>query len=214
MDESLEKPTGGSDLSVLEKGAAAWGLALKSTQLDQFAHYLQLIRDWNQRMNLTAVDDFEGIQKRHFLDSLSCALVTGDLNGLKMIDVGSGAGFPGLPLKLYFPSLQLTLVESVAKKARFLQAVVAELKLEQVEIYPERAELLGQQPNFRESYDWAVARAVAPLATLAEYLLPFCRLGAHMLALKGHSAAREQEAASNALAILGGQPVPITSTES
>jgi 16S rRNA (guanine527-N7)-methyltransferase len=203
----------GSELDVLADGAAGWGLELRSIQLDQFGRYLSLLRTWNQRLNLTAVDDIEEIQTRHFLDSLSCALVTGDLSGRKLVDVGSGAGFPGLPLKLLYPDLQLTLVESVAKKARFLQVVVDELNLKQVTVVVERAEVLGQQPKYRESYDWAVARAVAPLATLAEYLLPFCRLDGHMLALKGRSAAQELETATEALAILGGLSIPVTSAE-
>lgn len=213
QNNSLKDAPSGSDLTILANEAAELGLALKSTQLDQFASYLALLRSWNKRINLTSVEGIADIQRRHFLDSLSCAVATGDLNDQMLVDVGSGAGFPGLPLKLLYPELSLTLVESVAKKAKFLQTVVDELALPQVTVVVERAEVVAHQPEHRAGYDWAVARAVAPLATLAEYLLPFCQLGGHMLAIKGQSAAQEQEAAAGALAILGGQPVPITTTE-
>ncbi|MFZ1398536.1 MAG: 16S rRNA (guanine(527)-N(7))-methyltransferase RsmG, partial [Candidatus Promineifilaceae bacterium] len=157
--------------------AASLGVPLTPEQVAQFAIYQQLLLDWNARMNLTAVREPAEIRLRHFLDSLSCARVTGDLNGRSLIDVGTGAGFPGLPLKILFPHMRLTLVESVAKKGQFLQAVVDALALEQVTIVAERAELLGQMPQHRQQYDWATARAVAELRTLVEFLLPLCRVG-------------------------------------
>src|SRR5690606_10249262 len=146
---------------------------------EQFATYARLLQSWNEKLNLTAIADEEGIRVRHFLDSLSCATVTGPLDGQSLVDVGTGAGFPGLPLKILYPRLALTLVESVTKKTRFLQEVVAELGLEDVQIVDERAETVGQNRQHREQYDWAVARAVAALPVLAEYLLPLCRMGGH-----------------------------------
>jgi 16S rRNA (guanine(527)-N(7))-methyltransferase RsmG len=122
---------------------------------------------------------------RHFLDALSCAAATGPLDGQSLIDIGSGAGFPGLPLKILYPDLRLTLVDSVAKKARFLELVAAELGLREVTVIAERAEVLGQDPTHREQYDWATARAVAELRVLAELLLPLCRVGGRVLAQKG-----------------------------
>ena len=194
--------------NILKSGAAALGIVLDDGQMALFAAYTELLLDWNRRMNLTAVSDPAEIQARHFLDSLSCTAVTGGLNGQRLIDVGSGAGFPGFPLKILFPGMQLTLVESVAKKGRFLEVAAAELGLEDVSVIVERAEVLGQLPTERGRYDWAVARAVAPLNVLAEYLLPFCRPGGRMLAMKGDRAAEESKAADRAIeAMGGGEPV-------
>ena len=196
-------------LSALRDGAAACGLALNEGQLDQFDRYLVLLLAWNQRLNLTAVTDPIQVQRRHFLDSLSCTLATGDLNGQRLIDVGSGAGFPGLPLKIAYPRMKLTLVESVAKKARFLELIVSELGLDEVSIQVERAEGLGQQAKHREGYDWAVARAVAALPVLLEYLLPLCQIGGRALAQKGKGAPAEVAAAATAIKILGGGPAQV-----
>lgn len=191
------------------------GVRLTAVKQEQFARYLAILMEWNGRMNLTAVREPAAIESRHFLDSLTCAPLMGDLNGARLIDVGTGAGFPGLPLKILYPEMQLTLVESVGKKTRFLQAVVQELALTNVTILPERAEALGQQRAHREQYDWAVARAVAALPTLAEYLLPFCKVGGHMLAQKGRKAEEETAVSHHALTQLGGgvptlHPVTIT----
>ncbi len=180
------------------------GIPLTSQQLAQFAQYQALLLDWNERMNLTAVRQPADIRLRHFLDSLSCARVMGDLNGSSLIDVGTGAGFPGLPLKILFPQLKLALVESVAKKGQFLQAVIAELALDDVTVLTDRAELLGQLPQHRQQYDWAVARAVAELRVLVEYLLPLCRVGGNMLAQKGEGVQAEIENAAEAIKLLGG----------
>jgi 16S rRNA (guanine527-N7)-methyltransferase len=184
--------------------AADFGIFLSPTQISQFERYQTLLLDWNQRMNLTAIREPRQIQRRHFLDALTCSLVTGDLNGRSLIDVGTGAGFPGLPLKILFPELQLTLVESVRKKTRFLAAVVAELGMNNVTIAAERAEALGQDVVYRAQFDWAVARAVAELRVLVEYLLPLCRVGGFVLAQKGSSAEMEVAAAENAFSELGG----------
>ena len=194
----------GEAMNFLANEAARFHIALSQTQMAQFDAYLALLLDWNERMNLTAVRDPHAIQIRHFLDSLSCATVTGGLNGRSLIDIGTGAGFPGLPLKILYPDLQLTLADSVAKKTVFLKAIVAELGLENVTIVAERAETLGQQLAHRQQYDWAVARGVVEMRALAEYLLPLCKIGGHMLAQKGKSAAQETEAAQNAFQTLGG----------
>jgi 16S rRNA (guanine527-N7)-methyltransferase len=186
------------------QAAADFGLPLSAGQVAQFDRYLALLLVWNAQLNLTAVRDPFAIQQRHFLDSLTCALATGDLNGRTLIDVGTGAGFPGLPLKLLYPELRLTLVESIGKKTRFLQAVVEELGLSAVTILAERVEVLGQQATHREQYDWAVARGVADMRVLAEYLLPLCRVGGAMLAQKGENAMAETTQASTAIQTLGG----------
>ncbi|GAB4154811.1 MAG: 16S rRNA (guanine(527)-N(7))-methyltransferase RsmG [Candidatus Promineifilaceae bacterium] len=197
-------------LQLLAEGAAHWGFTLTAAQLAQFAQYQALLLGWNERMNLTAITAPTEIEVRHFLDALSCAVVTGDLNGRRLIDVGTGAGFPGLPLKILCPDMQLTLVDSIAKKTCFLEAVVAALALSGVTILAERAETLGHHPRHREQYDWAVARSVAELRVLVEYLLPLCRVGGAALAQKGESAAAEVAAAAAAIAILGGGAAQLT----
>jgi 16S rRNA (guanine527-N7)-methyltransferase len=191
-------------MTLLLAGSAALGLSLTAEQIAQFNRYQSLLQEWNERINLTAITTPAAIQTRHFVDSLSCVLATGDLDSRRLIDVGSGAGFPGVPLKLLFPGLQLTLLESVAKKARFLEALVAALALTDVTVLAERAETLGRDPRHREAYDWAVARAVAPLATLVELLLPLCRPGGRALAQKGATAAEEVARSSHGVRLLGG----------
>ena len=200
-------------LAEFVRETAVFGITLAPDQIRQFEQYQALLLDWNQRLNLTAIREPRQIQQRHFLDALTCSLVTGELNGRSLIDVGTGAGFPGLPLKILFPDLRLTLVESVVKKTRFLEAVVAALGMRDVTILPERAELLGRDAVHRAQYDWAVARAVAELRVLVEYLLPLCRVGGAVLAQKGASAAEEVTTAERAIVLLGGavrQIFPVT----
>lgn len=188
----------------LVQEAAHFNIQLTAAQMAQFEGYQALLREWNQKISLTAIDDPVNVQIRHFLDSLTCATVMGELAGRRLIDVGTGPGFPGLPLKILYPDLQLTLVESVTKKTRFLKAVVEHLGLTGVRILDQRAETLGQQPEHRAQYDWATGRAVAALRVLVEYLLPFCKVGGHVLAQKGESALAEAEEAAPAIAKLGG----------
>ena len=203
---SQDEPSGPipASATLLSEGAAAMGLILSADQLAQFARYLELLLDWNRRLNLTAIREPAAVQRKHFLDSLTCAAVTGDLNNRRLVDVGAGAGFPGLPLKILYPALSLTLVESVVKKGRFLSAVVEDLGLDDVEVVIDRAENVAHMAGQRGAYDWAVARAVAALPVLAEYLLPFCRTGGHMLAQKGPGAPEEVKSAASALTLLGG----------
>ena len=134
---------------------------LSGTQVDSFHLYEQELMTWNEKFNLTAIRDIEQIRNKHFLDSLTCMLAWGDNRPKSLIDVGSGAGFPGIPLKIIFPTMQLTLVESVGKKTKFCQHIVDILNLEHVNIIQDRAEVLGQNPKYREKFEWAVARAVA-----------------------------------------------------
>ncbi len=189
------------------------GLRLTRSQLSALSLYERELVDWNTRFNLTAIRDPDEIHIKHFLDSLSCVLAMRERSVGRLIDIGTGAGLPGIPLKIIFPKMQLTLVESVGKKAEFCRHVVRVLDLPGVEIVQERAEILGQDPAYRERYDWAVARAVAILPVLAEYLLPLVRVGGSMLAMKGESAHAEAHAAEHALRVLGGhlrQLLPVT----
>lgn len=182
------------------------GLTLTPRQRQAFQDYYQELVAWNARFNLTAITDQEGVQVRHFLDSLSCLLALGNnVQEQSLIDIGSGAGFPGLPLKIVCPSLRLTLLEATGKKVGFLQHVVALLKLHDVTVIHARAEQIGQDPLHREAYDWVLARAVAAMPTLIEYLLPLCRLGGYCLAQKGERAAAEVSLAEPAILLLGGR---------
>jgi 16S rRNA (guanine527-N7)-methyltransferase len=180
------------------------GLHLNDRQVAALASFERELLDWNDQFNLTAIRDVDGIRSKHFLDSLSCVLAWKDHPPRSMIDVGTGAGFPGIPIKILYPSMRLTLVESVEKKANFCRHMVGILNLDATEVLTARAEDVGQMPDHREAYDWAVARAVADLPALVEYLLPLVAVGGSMLAQKGQSAPAEVHRAGNAMMLLGG----------
>ena len=182
-----------------------FNIHLTGRQLMALTTYEKELLDWNQKFNLTAIRDTESIRTKHFLDSFSCVLAWKASAPNHLIDVGTGAGFPGIPLKILYPNLKLTLVESVGKKAMFCQHIVSVLGLEQVEVVQARAEDLGQNPQHREKYDWAVARAVANLNVLSEYLIPLVKVGGTMLAQKGESGPAEAQSAEKAMELLGGK---------
>jgi 16S rRNA (guanine527-N7)-methyltransferase len=178
---------------------------LSRPQVMALTMYEKELLDWNQKFNLTAIRDSESIRTKHFLDSFSCVLAWKAFPPNQLIDIGTGAGFPGIPLKILYPNLKLTLVESVGKKAMFCQHIVRVLGLEQVDVIQSRAEELGQTSAHREKYEWAVARAVANLNVLSEYLLPFVKVGGAMLAQKGEGGPAEAQSAEEAMRILGGK---------
>ncbi len=182
-----------------------FGVALTAKQVSQLASYERELLEWNEKINLTAIRDVDGIRAKHFLDSISCTLAWKDQPPRRLIDVGTGAGFPGLVLKILYPGMKLTLVESVGKKASFCQHIVQTLGLEGVEVLTARAEDAGHFPAHREKYDWAVARAVANLPILVEYLLPLVKMGGAVLAQKGESGPAEANSAEKALKLLGGR---------
>jgi 16S rRNA (guanine527-N7)-methyltransferase len=190
-----------------------FGVHLTGRQVVALMTFERELLAWNEKFNLTAIRDVEGIRTKHFLDSFSCVLAWKENPPRRLIDIGTGAGFPGIPLKILYPSMRLTLVESVGKKTNFCQHMVETLKLDATEVVTARAEDVGQMPAHREAYDWAVARAVANLQVLAEYLLPLVQVGGAMLAQKGQSGPAETHKAEKALKILGGrtrQLLPVT----
>ena len=193
-------------MEILARGAEELGIRLTEVQLDQFQTYYETLANWNRRINLTRITGLEEVQIKHFLDSLTVVLAAPlqSDDTRRVIDVGAGAGFPGLPLKLAFPETELTLVESVGKKAGFLKEVVAVLGLEGAEVHTGRAETLAHDASLRENFDVVLARGLARLPVLAEYTLPFCRVGGMVVALKHGAIAEEIEQASNALRTLGG----------
>ncbi len=213
-------------MQLLISGSKHLGLDLTDDQVRLFAIYLDELVAWNRKFNLTAITEPEAIQTRHFLDSLTCFLafpgVAEDgaplsglpsLDGLSLLDVGAGAGFPGLPLKIVRPGIKLTLLESVAKKAGFLQHVVARLGLQDCETVTMRAEDAARQPEHREKYDVVVARAVAELASLAEYCLPFVKAGGRFVAPKKGALDEEVQKAATAVSVLGGQMARVQRVE-
>ena len=192
----------------LQIGTEKLGLQLNQRQLGQFHIYYQELIDWNKRVNLTRITDYEEVQIKHFLDSLTVALAwqppTTDI-GFRIIDVGTGAGMPGLPLKIVFPKIKLALLDSVAKKAAFLHHIIRKLGLEDVDIIVGRAEEISHEKQYRERCDMVLSRGVAPLATLVELTLPFCIIGGSFIAQKKGAIDQEIRQAGRAIGLLGGR---------
>lgn len=177
-------------------------------RVQKFASYFTILSEWNNRFNLTAITDEADVRIRHFIDSLTVLRVLPPQDPkrfLRVIDIGTGAGFPGIPLKIARDDVDVTLVDGTAKKLRFCDEVVAQLKLHNIRTLQGRAEELGHAMDHRERYDVVVARAVAPLPTLVEYLLPLVKLGGIAVAMKGSEAEAEAEQATHAIGKLGGR---------
>lgn len=187
-----------------QEAKTLFNIDLTPWQLSAVAQYMGELEKWNKRYSLTAIQSPEKVRVKHFLDSFSCYPVMKNTIINRVIDVGTGAGFPGIPLKILFPSMHLTLVDSVKKKTDFCRHIVQELGLGGVDVIRERAERLGKEDGHREKYDWALARAVAQLSELSEYLLPLVKVGGRMLAMKGDSGPAEAHAAGEAIDLLGG----------
>jgi len=178
------------------------GVRFLVEQLEQFFDYMNLLIEWNEKMNLTAITDPEEIILKHFIDSITILKEIKDYS--KVVDVGTGAGFPGIPLSIMNPTLKITLVDSLNKRLIFLQEVVNRLKLKNIEIVHARAEEFGQNKKYRESFDIATSRAVANLSTLSEYLIPLVKVGGKVISMKASDAQEEINDAKKAIEVLGG----------
>lgn len=192
------------DRGLLCRITAEYGVALDSTALDKFTRYAELLVEWNQKMNLTAITDSTGIVVKHFADSLAAVPLLPQKEGFSLIDVGTGAGFPGIPFAIARPDMQLTLLDSLNKRLVFLEEVCRELEIPVQRIHA-RAEEGGRKPELREQFDVATARAVAGLPVLLEYCLPFVKQGGCFVALKGPDSDEEHRASERALSRLGGK---------
>lgn len=189
---------------LLERAREELKIKLTSHQGQQFQRYFELLVEWNEKMNLTAITQPEEVVEKHFLDSLSLFTVFSPKEGARVVDVGTGAGFPGIPMKLLRPDLEVTLLDSLNKRLNFLGAVCDELGISCNRVH-KRAEEAGRDKAMREGYDVAVARAVAPLNVLAEYCIPLIKMKGMFLAMKGPGAGEELENAREALSLLGGE---------
>jgi 16S rRNA (guanine527-N7)-methyltransferase len=198
------RPEPGPEEDRLAEGAREFGVTLDAAAREAFAAYREELLLWNRRMNLTAIDDPGQVRVKHFLDSLSGALVVDFAAAQSLIDVGTGAGFPGLALKIAFPHLKLVLLDAVEKRLRFLERLCERLGLREVKTVHARAEEAGRDPAYRERFDVVTARAVAPLNVLCEYCLPLARLGGVFLAYKGPETDEEVSRADTAIRLLGG----------
>lgn len=197
----------------LAQASRAMGLPLSDRQIQQLAEYGRLLQEWNTRINLTTITDDEAMVWKHFIDSLTPAVYVDFRPGMRVIDVGTGAGFPGLPLKVWQPDLKMLLFDSVKKKIGFVAEVIRQLGLSECEAVWGRAEELARQTDYRDGFDRALARAVAGLNVLAEYCLPFVKVGGVFIAQKGPEARREVAEAATAVAALGGEVADIFDIE-
>lgn len=178
-------------------------IELSEKQLNQFYNYMNILIEWNKVMNLTNITEPEEIIQKHFVDSLTVLKSIKENDSI--IDIGTGAGFPGIPIKIAFPETKITLLDSLNKRIKFLEEVINKLKLKNIETIHGRAEEVAHNKKYREKYDIAIARAVAPLNVLSEYLLPFVKIGGYAICMKGIKGKEEAVEGKNAIKILGGE---------
>lgn len=193
------------DTTQFEKDLKALNINLTEKQIEQFLIYYEMLIEWNEFMNLTAITEYEDVMKKHFIDSISLIKAFDVSKSSKVIDVGTGAGFPGLALKIAYPNLQVTLLDSLNKRIKFLDEVIKRLSLVDIDTIHGRAEDFAKPDKLREKYDLCVSRAVANLATLSEYCLPFVKVGGKFISYKSEKITEEAEAAGKAISILGGK---------
>ncbi|MCI6737305.1 MAG: 16S rRNA (guanine(527)-N(7))-methyltransferase RsmG [Intestinibacter sp.] len=192
-----------SNIDMLKKGIEDFGLEANEKVLSDFQKYKELLVEWNQKMNLTGIEDEKEVFIKHFLDSISAVTKGYIQNGMSLIDVGTGAGFPGMPLRICLPELKVTLLDSLNKRINFLQEVSSKLSIDDIEFIHGRAEDFGKNEDYREKYDIATARAVAGLPVLMEFCVPFIKVGGYFVCLKGPNANLELEESKKAMEVLG-----------
>lgn len=193
------------DTTQFEKDLKELGIILSSQQMQQFLIYYEMLVEWNQMMNLTAITEYHDVMKKHFVDSVSLVKAFDITKNASVIDVGTGAGFPGLALKIAYPNLEVTLLDSLNKRIQFLDAVIEKLGLSGVKTIHGRAEDFAKPGKLRETFDLCVSRAVANLSTLSEYCLPFVKVGGQFISYKSEKITEEIASAENAIRILGGE---------
>lgn len=195
------------DFSQLKKDLNEFGIELTAEMEEQFLLYYNILIEWNSFMNLTAITDFDEVLKKHFTDSISLIRAIPDLaeKRFKVIDVGTGAGFPGIPLKIVFPNISVVLLDSLNKRVNFLNEVISKLQLTDITAMHGRAEDFAQNKEYRESFDLCVSRAVANLATLSEYCLPFVKKNGRFISYKSEKVSEEFEVSGKAISVLGGE---------
>ncbi|AKG03330.1 MULTISPECIES: 16S rRNA (guanine(527)-N(7))-methyltransferase RsmG [Salimicrobium] len=193
------------DISTFQNKLKEQGIELTEKQLDQFEKYWEMLVEWNEKMNLTAITEKGEVYEKHFYDSLTAAFYHDFSGPLRICDVGAGAGFPSLPLKIVFPELKVTIVDSLKKRIGFLNHLATELELNDVAFYHDRAENFGKNGKFREKYDLVLGRAVARMSVLSELCLPLVKKGGFLIAMKGPNAQEEMDTAESAISILGGE---------
>lgn len=193
------------DLTILEEGCRELGITLDEIQKKQFTDFYEYLVEKNKVMNLTGITEFQEVLVKHFLDSLACVKAV-DMSRIKRImDIGTGAGFPGVPLKIAFPHLEVCLLDSLKKRVNFLEETFQMLKLENITAIHGRAEEYAKNKQYRETYDLCVSRAVSNLATLSEYCLPYVKTGGYFISYKSGTVQEEVEQAQKAVKILGGK---------
>lgn len=194
-------------MNQLKEDALQFGVELNEEQLSQFLRYYEMLIDWNEKINLTAITEFEEVLKKHFLDSISIGRFLKQDEKASILDIGTGAGFPGIPIKIAFPETKITLLDSLNKRVNFLNEVIKELSLDNISALHGRAEDFAKKEDMREQFDFCVSRAVANLSSLSEFCLPYVKVGGIFISYKSEKAKEELETAKNAISILGGNSV-------